>query len=258
MAEYLALYLPIVNKEFWRFQSNLNSPDSVLNWSPNGRLVTVGSPGSGTLFGGCKSISNLYLEQAYNFTGCDSLANAMIINQQSITGRPTGMATLVDHMYWAGHDFHAYGYPRDVCEYHETYCTGTNKQFVSKAECLRFMTALPPVSPACGNGGVFGGNSTTCRFKHHLMIPFNPSTHCFHIGYGDRPDTMGHFKCNDAIECPSPQQDGSALNLTMDAQTAACMAASNAVVDAPGYQTVYPLVCTSAPVPSGRMLRARD
>jgi hypothetical protein len=30
------------------------------------------------------------------------------------------------------------------------------------------------------------------------------------------------------------------------------------VVDAPGYQTVYPLVCTSAPVPSGRMLRARD
>jgi hypothetical protein len=46
-----------------------------------------------------------------------------------------------------------------------------------------------------------------CRVKHVSMIPFNP-IRCFHIGRGHQADPLGHFKCNDDLDCiPSKMED---------------------------------------------------
>jgi len=37
----------------------------------------------------------------------------------------------------------------DVCAYHEAYCTGEYKQYVSFASCLDYLTALPDVPVGC-------------------------------------------------------------------------------------------------------------
>jgi hypothetical protein len=143
-----------------------------------------------------------------------------------------------------------WGY-NDICTYHETYCTGSNKQFYSFNECMRFMNALPKVSPVCGNGLLLSGNSSTCRFKHHFMIPLSPELHCFHIGYGNVADAENHYKCNDAVECTAASlaaSDPTAINLIPDLADVNCTAS-----DTNSYTTwVPPAMC---PAQTGRRLR---
>jgi len=91
-----------------------------------------------------------------------------------------------------------------TCKIHELYCTGSNKQFTTFQACMDFQNALPLYSSKCGTGGILSGNSTMCRWKHASMIPLN-SMHCFHIGRGLTPDPLGHFKCNDELDCVPPK-----------------------------------------------------
>lgn len=71
-----------------------------------------------------------------------------------------------------------------ICNYHDLYCTGTDQQFSSNQECRDFLSALPQIDPVAGPEARFAGNSSNCRFKHHLMIPFD-RVHCKHIGRGN-------------------------------------------------------------------------
>ena len=86
------------------------------------------------------------------------------------------------------------------------------------------------------------------------MIPLQPDLHCFHIGYGHRPDANGGFKCNDELECgiPADTDEPALLQLTPNATIQACIAASNAVVAEPGFQFPFTNVCQGSG--SGRRL----
>ena len=145
----------------------------------------------------CRSDSvNNYQEQIASFEGCGTVIKTyFLLGSSVVTGLPTGLAADAKAFFDTAVTSSTWGI-QGICDTHDMYCTGLNQQFSSRDECLRFMHALPAFSPVCGVGGIMGGNSTACRFKHHFMIPLDPSTHCFHIGYGD-----GVYKCNDVVEC---------------------------------------------------------
>lgn len=239
--EYLAIADFRINRGLWGFgevdvlaDSNANlffTANSVVlgaslqdNWafseaSPNGVPCQQDPP-------------NKYLEQIGLFEGCATeIKNFTVPGTSVLTGQITGLADLGKVFADVAGQASTWGV-KGICEYHERYCAGGPfEQFHSTAECERFLTALPVVSPACGTGGILAGNSTTCRFKHHFMIPLDPSLHCFHIGYGDHPDSDGVFKCNDSYECDASKyppntvlSDPAGIDLSTPAPTASCTA----------------------------------
>jgi len=254
--EYLALASPAVNKDFWRFVTISPDPAQVLFVVPGGSTVILGATGGGQWWRACNQGAQGYMEQNIMFEGCNTvIKNYNVPGTSSVTGQPTNLANFVNKFYLAAQNTKTWGV-ENICRYHDQYCTGTNKQFVSFSECMRFMGTLPAVSPTCGNGLILSGNSTTCRFKHSFMIPLEPSAHCFHIGYGNRPDAHGKFKCNDAIECvPSNPalSDPSAISLVASASDATCMAQ-----DVSTYTVWQPptQICPSSIVGRRRALRA--
>jgi len=66
-----------------------------------------------------------------------------------------------------------------ICNRHQRYCTGENQQYVDFIDCMSFMERIPSVS--CENA-IFNGDNAICRFKHSLMVQFNPAVHCPHLG----------------------------------------------------------------------------
>lgn len=227
--EYLALASPQVNKGFWYFTApdSATDPAAVLYVIPGGSSIILGATGGGQWWNKCNAGASGYMEQDIQFEGCNTvIKNYLVPGNSALTGAPTNLNNFVNKFYLAAQQTKTWGV-EDICSYHETYCTGANKQFASRTECMRFHAALPAISPACGNGLIMSGNSTTCRFKHHFMIPLDPEAHCFHIGYGDRPDKHGKFKCNDAVECVSTSpalSDGNLISLVASASDAQCMA----------------------------------
>jgi len=145
--------------------------------------------------------ANYYLEQVADFFGCNYLMDKFSVPGSSVlTGLPTSLGIVGEISYFTALYTKDWGIEA-ICSTHDTYCTGTNKQYATHSECVNFISSLPGYSSVCGSGGVLSGNSTTCRFKHHFMIPLAPSEHCFHVGYGTRIDVQGHFKCHDDLEC---------------------------------------------------------
>jgi len=178
-------------------------PNMLLYITPDGSKTYLASTADLFVFSNCTSVRGLYYETYFQFNGCDTMVNFTYNPSYSdiFPNKPTGVVqTLVTMMYYAVQMNSHFGI-QSICDYHERYCNGTNQQFADFAECKRFMTELPNISPKCGLAGSAGGNSTSCRFKHHYLIPLDPSVHCFHIGYGHRHDRDGHLKCNDELEC---------------------------------------------------------
>jgi hypothetical protein len=147
---------------------------------------------------------NIPFDQNLPFAPCSSIPIELKVSDTSdFSKKLSGLEYIPKLVYTAFTHFDKWGI-RNTCMYHERYCTGSNKQFESFDECMRFQGALPVISPVCGTGGMMGGNSSLCRSKHGYMSQFHPSNHCFHLGYGHLPDGEGKFKCNDNVECAEP------------------------------------------------------
>jgi hypothetical protein len=65
-----------------------------------------------------------------------------------------------------------------ICDTHDKYCTGSNKQYVNHAACMDFLTH----QIRFGASFELGRNTLQCRNLHQIMLPLRPSVHCPHIG----------------------------------------------------------------------------
>ena len=232
VAEYLAMDIPIINKNSFHLRVDaFQTADSMLYWSTDGANIIVGNHGAVRAFQDCTSVADGYYELVYSFVGCSTTIHGIkvSVNSQVPTqpGKVSAMPAMIDAFY-AGGSSDTWGMI-DICKYHDQYCKGTNKQFADFDECMTFMRSLPKISPACGPAGALGGNSLMCRYKHHIMIPLNPSMHCYHIGRG-LADPHGHVLCDDS-ECSNPAVLGPPELLALDAreETKACVAKADAV-----------------------------
>lgn len=234
MAEYLSIIFPVVNKAAFRVEvSTVQTPDSMLYFTPDGANIVSGNHGTNRVVNDCVTVADGYYEQTFRFDGCGTKIHGMDVTVNSAApsqpSKVTVMPALVSNFLDVAGTT-TWG-PVDICKYHEQHCTGDNQQFPDFAACLDFMKKLPLVSPACASAGkVLGGDSLACRFKHHFMIPYEPATHCFHIGTG-KADIHNHKKCVDT-ECADADVLGGPMNLLRPANAAetACLTAA----DAPG------------------------
>ncbi|KAI9368019.1 hypothetical protein BJX61DRAFT_550765 [Aspergillus egyptiacus] len=71
-----------------------------------------------------------------------------------------------------------------ICETHDQYCVGDNKQYASNEECVRFLTE----EIRFGRDYELGRNTLLCREVHEHMVQYRPTEHCPHIG----PDGGGY------------------------------------------------------------------
>ena len=69
---------------------------------------------------------------------------------------------------------------KSICQVHDKYCTGENRQYEDDAECAKFL--LEDIR--FGEGYELGGNTLLCRSIHQQMVQFRPDVHCAHIGPG--------------------------------------------------------------------------
>ncbi|KAF2119582.1 hypothetical protein BDV96DRAFT_596288 [Lophiotrema nucula] len=76
-----------------------------------------------------------------------------------------------------------------ICSTHDTYCTGSNQQYASNAECLNFLTTKIRL----GQSFELGMDTLFCRSVHEIMIKPRPDVHCPHIG------VSGGGMCDDTI-----------------------------------------------------------
>ncbi|KAL4876207.1 hypothetical protein BJY04DRAFT_147447 [Aspergillus karnatakaensis] len=65
-----------------------------------------------------------------------------------------------------------------ICQTHEDYCLGPNKQYDSKPECVDFLTK----EIRFGEAHELGMNTLLCREVHEHMVQYRPAQHCPHIG----------------------------------------------------------------------------
>jgi ABC-type multidrug transport system ATPase subunit/cytochrome P450 len=96
-----------------------------------------------------------------------------------------------------------------ICENIQRWCTGPNLQYQNVHECVAYLDALPAVDPQCisrDNGVDYAvqGNTSSCKFLHHIMAQTGPETHCFHAGPG-MPDIHGKIKCAPSDCLPPPR-----------------------------------------------------
>ncbi|PWY75058.1 hypothetical protein BO70DRAFT_388832 [Aspergillus heteromorphus CBS 117.55] len=67
---------------------------------------------------------------------------------------------------------------RTICETHERYCLGANRQYPSMEACYVFLTR----DIRFGQPYEMGRNTLLCREVHDNMVRYNPDVHCPHIG----------------------------------------------------------------------------
>ncbi len=235
MVEYLAIILPDINKDAWRFHAETTqSDDSMLYFAPDGATIISATHAAVRSYKDCFDGAEGYYETIARYVGCRATINSIKIPVRSEvpgqTDRITAVPALVSDFYQAGTTSTTWG-AVNICMTHELHCTGKNKQFDSFDDCMQFVGALPPISAACQDAGkLFAGDSLLCRMKHHFMIPFEPETHCFHIGRGLK-DADDHIKCIDS-ECDDPLIRGGPMDLLTLAPApaaAACIVAADAI-----------------------------
>ncbi|KAH8822650.1 hypothetical protein DL96DRAFT_1714104 [Flagelloscypha sp. PMI_526] len=66
----------------------------------------------------------------------------------------------------------------DVCDAHESFCTGDNQQYSSRKECMDTLLK----DKVLGDWSQVGMDSVLCRYIHHGMVEYRPTVHCPHIG----------------------------------------------------------------------------
>ncbi|PWY91302.1 hypothetical protein BO94DRAFT_488802, partial [Aspergillus sclerotioniger CBS 115572] len=69
-------------------------------------------------------------------------------------------------------------FARTICQTHEKYCIGQNRQYTSEDACYVFLTQ----QIRFGQPYEMGRNTLLCREVHDNMVRYNPDVHCTHIG----------------------------------------------------------------------------
>ena len=235
MAEYLGLSFGALTHNYWSSDFKANTAKGgILQVASDGKTWTNGGFFAGSFFNGLYNYTDVELVSSFTYLGCETKYKTLEVAANE------GMARVAEVFTYSANQFKRYGI-EDVCRYHTAYCADDPKtrQYSSEKECLDFMRALPPYSAQCGENRPLAGNSTTCRFKHHFMMPTNPELHCPHIGKGVK-DINGKYKCDDIAECSDPKQDEfwAPLELDTTPQQFLDMAAKSNV----GYQS-EPLGC---------------
>ncbi|PYI07349.1 hypothetical protein BO78DRAFT_91510 [Aspergillus sclerotiicarbonarius CBS 121057] len=69
-------------------------------------------------------------------------------------------------------------FARTICQTHEKYCVGKNRQYTSEDACYVFLTQ----QIRFGQPYEMGRNTLLCREVHDNMVRYNPDVHCAHIG----------------------------------------------------------------------------
>lgn len=212
-AEYLGISIGGLNHGLWNpvVQPNVEEEGNQIAFLPDGSLFTQ-SVVSGHFLDKKVAYENFIQGTINTYTGCEARFDTIDVV-------PTdGMAKWVELFTQVSMKSKRYG-AEDVCKIHETYCagkTGINgqdlTQFESTAKCMEYMGTLPAYSEQCGSQRPLAGNSLPCRFKHHFMVPTNPSLHCPHIGVAGTVDQNGFAKCTDELECSEPAAPGYPAN----------------------------------------------
>jgi hypothetical protein len=212
--EYLGIFWKGLNHGFWT-AGDTKIDSGEVRFSSDGKKILLSGESDGGFWweddvgtSNCFNYDSLHLAQEYEFKGCDTK-----ISKVKIPGTPE-FSQLAQKFYETASLFDKWGV-EDICMTHEKYCTGTSQQYASQdgdngyKTCMAYLNSIPPISKACAkNQKILQGDSQTCRFKHHFMVPLKPETHCMHIGPqdGTRLNTMpgmeDHLhKCNDDYEC---------------------------------------------------------
>lgn len=66
----------------------------------------------------------------------------------------------------------------DICTNHDLYCTGSNQQYASYAECMNTILNKKPF----GEWYAAGVDNAVCRWIHTGMLQYRPQVHCPHVG----------------------------------------------------------------------------
>lgn len=200
MAEYLGLAFSGLNHGYWKFSPILDgSAPSLLHVSEDGSTWTQGTTSAGEFLRGDLPYTDAYIEQEAYFEGC----NTRMDDYEVV---PTDALRDQVEIFTQTADLSKRWGVEDICRYHTTYCAPdpATSQFATEQECLDYMNSLPLYSEQCGPNRPLAGNSVTCKFKHHFMIPTNPALHCPHIGKIGSADPNNAFKCDDDYECADP------------------------------------------------------
>eukprot|EP00579_Thalassiosira_antarctica_P025413 CAMPEP_0202010218 /NCGR_PEP_ID=MMETSP0905-20130828/17196_1 /ASSEMBLY_ACC=CAM_ASM_000554 /TAXON_ID=420261 /ORGANISM="Thalassiosira antarctica, Strain CCMP982" /LENGTH=476 /DNA_ID=CAMNT_0048568811 /DNA_START=21 /DNA_END=1450 /DNA_ORIENTATION=+ len=231
MTEYFGIADQTLNHGFWHLDTFESTELGFIQLSDDGKNVIVGGPGVGSF-----DQTRLPYDTTpdvvitiYDFEvedKCNSKVN-------DLSAAPNAaFAGWVNSFTSIANNFNQYG-TEDICRTHTKYCLGANSQFVDYDECVAFMNTKPQYSAACGSQLPLGGDSLTCRFKHHFMIPLAPATHCPHISDASN-------KCNDNFECTAAHVAAAAFDpsdpdpqVFPTADTLAVLASEGAVLTAP-------------------------
>lgn len=201
VAEYLGMAFASLNHGYWLYDLAIDpTKPARLDVSTDGKTWHQGSTFSGSFLRGDQPYTDKYQEQQIAFEGCETKV-------QTFNVVPTpGLRDWVETFVQTAQLSDRWGV-KDICHYHTMYCANdpATRQYASEQECLDYLNSLPLYSNACGANRPLSGNSVTCKFKHHFMIPTHPELHCPHIGPAGSMDPNMHMKCDDAAECSTDQ-----------------------------------------------------
>lgn len=201
VAEYLGMAFASLNHGYWLYDLTVDpTKPARLDVSTDGKVWHQGSTFGGSFMRGDQPYTDKYQEQEIAFEGCETKV-------QTFNVVPTpGLRDWVETFVQTADLSDRWGV-QDICRYHTMFCANNpaTRQYDSEQECLNYMNSLPLYSNACGINRPLAGNSVTCKFKHHFMIPTHPELHCPHIGKTGAVDPNNHFKCDDAAECSTNQ-----------------------------------------------------
>ena len=205
VAEYLGMAMSSLNHDFWYYDTTIDRTlPAMLSVSTDGSSWVQGSTFRGSFVRGALPYSNSYQEQQAYFQGCETKV-------QEFEVLPTPSLRDWVETYVQAADLSQRWGVEDICRYHTEFCADdpATRQYDSEAECLAYIGSLPLYTEACGVNRPLSGNSLSCKFKHHFMIPANPELHCAHIGPAGAMDPHGHLKCDDMHECSDPFEGSS-------------------------------------------------
>lgn len=201
VAEYLGLAFAGLNHGYWLYDTAVDpTKPARLDVSADGKVWSQGSTFGGSFLRGAQPYADKYQEQRIVFEGCETKV-------QTFDVVPTaGLRDWVETFVQTAQLSDRWGV-KDICKYHTMFCANNpaTRQYASEQECLDYMNSLPLYSDACGPNRPLAGNSVTCKFKHHFMIPTHPELHCPHIGRVGVIDPNHKFKCDDTAECAVDQ-----------------------------------------------------
>lgn len=201
VAEYLGMAFASLNHGYWLYDLAIDpTKPARLDVSADGKTWHQGSTFGGSFLRGDQPYADKYQEQEIKFQGCETKV-------QTFNVVPTqGLRDWVETFVQTAQLSDRWGV-KDICRYHTMFCANNpaTTQYASEQECIDYMNSLPLYSDACGPNRPLAGNSVTCKFKHHFMIPTHPELHCPHIGKVGIIDPNNKYKCDDVAECSVDQ-----------------------------------------------------